>query len=379
GALTQVTGTTPQGAFQINATGTVLGTDILGLTSGILAIGSASGETLKGTAFNDTLQGGGGGDALFGGQGADIFRYAAASDSPQGDVDILQDFATGTDKLDLTAIGLSDAGAQQLSLVRSGSGTTVFATTTGGTFSLGLTTALNGDDIIGNTKGVYLVGAGTAEQLRGTAFADLFDGNGGADTITGGAGADIFRYFLASDSTPAARDVITDFQTGSDSLDFGALNATAITVTRGSTTTTITATTAAGALAIDLTGLVNGSDIIGAACGITLIGNPTSEALSGTPYNDTLIGGDGQDTLTGGGNADTFRFTTRSQTPNTAPDSITDFQMGIDKLDLTEMAATGVVLTKIGALTQVTGTTPQGAFQINATGTVLGTDILGLT
>jgi len=375
----EVSATTGNGTILVKSAQTIFASDVLGITAGITAIGDDGPETLKGTRFADTIQGNGGSDALFGGLGADIFVYTKTSDSTSGSSDILQDFVSGVDRIDLAAVGLSNGTAQPIALVRDAGGTTLFANTSTGSMVIGALSDINGDDIIGLTKGVYIIGAGAAEQLRGTAFADLFDGNGGADTITGGAGADIFRYFLASDSTPAARDVITDFQTGSDSLDFGALNATAITVTRGSTTTTITATTAAGALAIDLTGLVNGSDIIGAACGITLIGNPTSAALSGTPYNDTLIGGDGQDTLTGGGNADTFRFTTRSQSPSTAPDSITDFQMGIDKLDLTEMAATGVVLTKIGALTQLTGTTPQGAFQINATGTVLGTDILGLT
>ncbi len=375
----EVSASTSGDTILVRSTLQLFASDILGITSGITSIGDDGPETHRGTAFADIIQGNGGSDALFGGLGADVFAYAKGSDSNAGGSDILQDFVTGTDRIDLTLVGLNATGPQQVTLFRTPGATTLFADTATGAMVLGSVSDINGSDLIGLSKGVYIVGGAAAEVLLGTAFADLLDGNGGADTMSGGDGADVFRYFGAADSTPGARDLVTDFQTGLDSFDFGALGATEMTVTRGASSTTITATIGGGAFAVDVTGLVNGSDIVGAASGITLIGNSTGEALSGTASNDTLIGGDGQDTLTGGGNADVFRFTARSQTPNTAPDSITDFQMGVDQLDLTGMGATGVVLTKVGAVTQVTGTTPQGAFQINATGDVVGTDILGLT
>ena len=379
GGVTQISGTTPQGAFQINATGTVLQTDILGLTAGILVTGNNTSETLNGTPFNDTLQGNGGGDALFGGLGADIFRYALTSDSAGGAVDIIFDFATGSDTIDLSLIGLSIGVAQQVTLQHAGDGgTTLFATTDGGAFTLGLTSFLAVTDIIGLTRGAFVIGAATGENLEGSAFADIIDGNGGADTLTGGAGADVFRYFAAADSTPGARDQVTDFQSGVDSFDFGALGATAVTLTRGGSSTAITATTAGGAFAIDVSGLVNASDIVGVS-GLTLIGNGSGEALTGTGGNDTITGGDGQDTLTGGGGSDVFRFTARSHTPQATPDSITDFQSGFDQIDLTGLGATGVALLRTGGVTQLSGTTPQGAFQINVAGVLLATDILGLT
>ena len=54
---------------------------------------------------------------------------------------------------------------------------------------------------------------------------DQLDGSGGADTLTGGNGADRFHYDLASDSLPTARDVITDFASGTDKLDFSDFDA----------------------------------------------------------------------------------------------------------------------------------------------------------
>lgn len=44
--------------------------------------------------------------------------------------------------------------------------------------------------------------------------ADSISGYYGADTITGGGGADLFYYHEVADSTPTARDTITDFTAG---------------------------------------------------------------------------------------------------------------------------------------------------------------------
>ena len=375
----EISASTPGGTIVVDSTRQLEVTDILGQSGAISYTGDASGETFRGTQFNDTLQGGGGADAIFGLGGADTFLYSSASDSNPAAQDTLQDFQTGIDRIDLSAIGLSNT-AQQVSLQRGGGPTYLFAATGGGTFSLAALADINGDDLTGLTRGIFIVGDAGANTLRGTGSTDLFDGNGGADTITGGAGADVFRYFAAGDSTPAARDVITDFSTGSDSFDFGGLAASAMTLTRGVGSTSITGTAAGGAFAIDVTGLVNGTDLVGVPSGITLIGNAGGEALVGTGSSDILIGGDGQDTLTGGGGVDVFRFTAQSHSPQSAPDLITDLQSGIESIDLTGMGATLVALTRVaGNVTQLTGTTAQGTFQVNIAGVAVGSDLAGLT
>ncbi len=48
--------------------------------------------------------------------------------------------------------------------------------------------------------------------------------------------------------------------------------------------------------------------------------------------NDTLYGGNGQDTMTGGAGNDTFLYFSTAQSSTTAPDLITDFMPGQDKI-----------------------------------------------
>ncbi|WP_043343398.1 M10 family metallopeptidase C-terminal domain-containing protein, partial [Belnapia moabensis] len=73
---------------------------------------------------------------------------------------------------------------------------------------------------------------------------------------------------------------------------------------------------------------------------ITVIGL-TPALIRGEGGNDTLVGGDGADTLvggvgrdlmTGGAGADRFVFTNAVESSVTTPDTITDFQVGTDKL-----------------------------------------------
>lgn len=61
-----------------------------------------------------------------------------------------------------------------------------------------------GDDIITGTAGKDVINAGDGK--------DTITGGAGADTLTGGAGNDKFVITLATDSTLAAKDIITDFQ-----------------------------------------------------------------------------------------------------------------------------------------------------------------------
>ncbi|MEM7696703.1 MAG: M10 family metallopeptidase C-terminal domain-containing protein [Pseudomonadota bacterium] len=65
-----------------------------------------------------------------------------------------------------------------------------------------------------------------------------------------------------------------------------------------------------------------------------LFGGDGNDTLDGGDGEDTLSGGWGQDQLTGGSDADIFVFEDADMTRETAPDTITDFQLGVDKIDL---------------------------------------------
>jgi Ca2+-binding RTX toxin-like protein len=79
------------------------------------------------------------------------------------------------------------------------------------------------ETIVGNTAANQLLGLGGDDLLDGGRRADTIIGGAGADTLTGGAGADVFVYAERKDSKAAAPDTITDFGTGADLIDLGAL------------------------------------------------------------------------------------------------------------------------------------------------------------
>ena len=67
--------------------------------------GGGGNDTLVGGAGNDTLIGGAGIDTLTGGAGADTFVFATGdSSAASGQHDLITDFTSGTDKIDLTGI-----------------------------------------------------------------------------------------------------------------------------------------------------------------------------------------------------------------------------------------------------------------------------------
>lgn len=77
------------------------------------ATGGAGRDTLIGNEAGNRLKGGAGADTLRGGGGADMFIYDKASDSTPQDPDLIEDFTSGTDKIDLSG-ALKEAGVGTL-------------------------------------------------------------------------------------------------------------------------------------------------------------------------------------------------------------------------------------------------------------------------
>lgn len=94
---------------------------------------------------------------------------------------------------------------------------------------------------------------------------------------------------------------------------------------------------------LTLTG-TNAIDGTGNTLNNLITGNSANNVLNGSFGNDTLIGGDGNDFLVGGGGADVltgdngsdnFRYSAVSESlPGTTKDTISDFQSGVDVIDL---------------------------------------------
>ncbi len=86
-----------------------------------------------------------------------------------------------------------------------------------------------------------------------------------------------------------------------------------------------------GSLALPQTGSAQDDTLAGGALGDQLYGGSGNDLLSGGAGRDILSDGAGQDTLTGGSEADVFVMSADG-----GSDTITDFQLGIDRIDLSE-------------------------------------------
>ena len=144
-------------------------------------------DLLTGDEGNDTLNGGNGNDTIFGGEGTDVL------------------FESGNLNFTLTDDQLVGRGVDTFSEIEQ-------ANITGG----GGENMLNASGV--NTLEVTLSGVGGADSIVGGSQSDVLVGGNGVDTVTGGSGSDRFVYEEISDRN----DIITDFESGSDSLSFSA-------------------------------------------------------------------------------------------------------------------------------------------------------------
>jgi Ca2+-binding RTX toxin-like protein len=161
--------------------------------------------------------------------------------------------------------------------------------------------------LVGNERDNVLIGGDGDDTLRG----------GGGDTLDGGAGND--TYYVSPNAT-IVEGVDAGIDTVISSYSSWTLQANLENLTLGGT--------------VGGDNPING---IGNELDNTITGNDSNNILSGKQGNDTLLGGGGDDRivggigddiLTGGDGADRF-YRWRS---STGVDTITDFQVGEDRL-----------------------------------------------
>ena len=306
---------------------------LYGLTGNDVLVGNSGDDYLDGGDGDDVLTGGLGADVLLGGAGADRFVYLSGSDSGlNGAYDMLADFETGIDTIDLRALSVSSASI----LRENGTNSSfLFVTLTTGVVLtiLAAGRSINaGDLLLSQPIGVFvgrveegealvgsngpdiLYGLNGADAIYGMAGDDRIYGGGGADSLFGGAGVDTFIYLNFTDSGAAGFDSLYDFQTGVDRLDFSALVFSTLSIKREADGTAFVFGVAGSSLLTLLVGgPVNIGDLVlsssntflnvyieGSSVGETLDGTGRQDYLNGAGGNDVLSGGLGNDALLGG-------------------------------------------------------------------------------
>jgi len=304
---------------------------LYGLTGNDVLVGNDRDDYLDGGDGDDVLTGGAGADALFGGAGADRFVYLSAADSGLNRAyDMLADFETGIDTIDLRALSVSSVS------IRRESGTNssfVFVQLTSGELLTILAAGqaiTAGDLLLSQNVGVFvgrgepgelvtgsagpdtLYGSTGNDTLLGQGGNDILAGGLGADTMGGGSGADTFLYSSVNDSNAGGFDNLFDFQTGIDFIDIrGLTTLNSISILREPDGTSIVfANSSAGLLTILAATPINSGDLLlsGSFFSSVFVGGSTADdILTGGLANDNLFGAGGADILYGAAGGDVLR------------------------------------------------------------------------
>jgi Ca2+-binding RTX toxin-like protein len=190
-----------EGAYQASFIDAAGGNDtVTGAAGADTLLGGSGDDTLNGTTANDVLRGGAGNDTLDGGAGIDLL-----------------DFSDGTAGINLTLV--QSSSSTNVTVSGAGLGTDAYTNMEG---VIGTAFA---DTLNGSTLDDVLIGGAGNDIINGNAGADRIEGGAGQDTMTGGTGADTFVFLDVSQSLPASKDVITDFQVGIDKIDLSQIDA----------------------------------------------------------------------------------------------------------------------------------------------------------
>ncbi|WP_223527308.1 glycosyl hydrolase family 28-related protein [Pseudomonas sp. BF-B-26] len=357
-------------------TGTSGSDSLLGSDSADTLLGLAGNDSLSGGAGDDKLDGGAGMDSLTGGTGADIFAFSNRLDSYRNYntgganlSDVITDFDITADKIDLSAIGftgLGDGKNNTVYVVLNSAGTK--------TYIKSLTADANGNRFEVTLDGNYLNKLTSANFVFATSptvnhapvvATALLDQNATENTP--------FNYAVPATSfTDPDNDSLSYTATLADGSALPAwlsFNATNLTFTGTPTSTAsgnynvlVKATDPAGASVSDsfalavadtpantITGTNNAETLNGTAGADLILGLGGNDTIKAGTGADIVDGGAGRDSLYGGDGADTFRYTNLLDSYRdydtggvTATDTIYDFTVGVDKIDVSGLGILGL-------------------------------------
>jgi VCBS repeat-containing protein len=312
---------------------------IRGSTSDDLILGGKGQDTISGREGNDTIVGGDGSDSLNGGVGtADVVRFAG---------ELSRYSISGPDEGNYIVIdNLGNGGADTIrnfQFVEFDDG--VFATydlantlaTIAGTDSGGVR-----EDSIGSATGQLTVSDPDSGQ-ESFQTTPLIAAKYGVFTIDASG-----HWTYELNNALAAVQKLGDGQTILDTIRIVSFDNTAhdITITIHGQSELIkdpagnAAGLVKGTAGADIIMGLGGNDTLQGLRGSdTIWGGSGHDELLGGWGNDVLIGQGGADLLIGNGGADRFDFNKLSDSRSAAPDTISDFGTGADRIDLSDIDA----------------------------------------
>ncbi|MDX1725205.1 MAG: VCBS domain-containing protein, partial [Pseudomonas sp.] len=350
-------------------------------------IGSGDNDILRGLGGNDKLYGGAGNDTIYGGSGADIIKGGAGNDVLYGGdnsaddgaqdlfvydtvgdqgTDIIVGFKNGQDKI-------AFQGALPSSYLVSSIGTTAVVTFGDTTIKLlGMAGFVDDSDFVLIGENDVLIGTPGNDVLVGNVAENTIFGLAGDDTITGRAGSflygdagdDVFSFDEGATVLVASAAVVNGGEgidtiyawngigggsvTLSDAAFANVSNMEVLEMSSGGTATVTLGGNANAAFADGITVtnsstgalVVNGAaatiaiTAIGGNANDTLTGGAGNDVITGGAGNDVITGGQGADQLSGGAGSDTFMYRVSGDSTEAQMDSILDFGVGSDVIDL---------------------------------------------
>jgi Ca2+-binding RTX toxin-like protein len=351
----------------------------------ILVIGGTGNDSLTGNALSDTLDGWDGADIVTGNAGDDSLSGYSGTDTIFGGGGN-DNIGTGNED-DLAYGGAGDDRISEAPVALSGNDS-LWGNAGNDTLGGGL-----GDDWLwggsGNDRLELDAGSDRGyggsgddwirDDLYSPAGNDTLQGGDGNDTLISGGGIDTIRGGNGADTIFGGEDV--DGGAGLDSLNTSGSNVETRVIVAGMVggTFKVTYDGITGISAVNVEQFVvfggqkgdsldgdAGDDTLYGNAGLTFVNpNPAADTdtLDGGAGGDTLVGRDGFDFLTGGTGADSFRFEkiTDSGPTGASADRITDFERGVDRIDVSAIdadpASSGVndAFTLVAAFTGAVG------------------------
>lgn len=176
------------------------------------------------------------------------------------------------------------------------------------------------EDVIAGSGNDHITGNRAANRIDGRDGNDTLFGGGGDDTLLGGKGADRLDGGAGNDRLLGGGGNDTLFGGNGNDRLFGGAGRDRLFGGNGNDT---------------LDG-GDGNDRLDGGAGRDLMyGGAGNDTLNGGSGRDTLVGGAGADVLTGGAGADVFVFARVGHIGRgTESDRVTDFESGIDRIDL---------------------------------------------